>query len=228
VKITHRACFVKEPHLPLIFVNGSMLVIRWLALSVSVLVACSAYGAQAADLPSYTPKAKAKIAKVVPAKPKKVTQKAAQTVNLAGDVQLSVAPKAFEANADGDKQEDSASLIRKLAVPKKSRGYRSDMRVTITGHIIKTSGSTARVDVSAGAAKHSFTWPADEEKSGKFNISFNYTMPQGNLPAMVPLSAIAFVTKEKKAAVVLVTIDKIDIVFSDTRVATKSSGQRLE
>jgi hypothetical protein len=204
--------------IPLTFVNGIVHLIRFLALGASLLIACGHSVAHAADLPAYTPKAKAKIEKTATRSVKKTGPKEAQAI---ADFKLLVAPKAFEANADGSKQEDSASLIRKLAVPKKSRGFKSDMRVTITGHIVKTSGSTARVDIAAGEAKHSFVWPTDEEKSGRFNISFNYNMPSGNLPSAVPLSAIAFVTKENKTSVVLVTIEKIEIVFSDGRVAAR-------
>jgi hypothetical protein len=179
----------------------------------------------AADLPAYTPTHKAQKAKTSKPLSRKIAKatekKAAAKPRIAESIQLSVAPKAFEANADGPKQEDSASLLRKLLVPKKSRGFRPEMSVTISGHIVKTRGSTARLDIAAGPAKHSQVWSAEDEKSGRFTYSFNQSLTPDDALDVVPLSAIAFVTKENKSSIVLVTIDKIEIMLGNARVAAK-------
>jgi hypothetical protein len=204
-------------------------VFRCLAFCLCFAAMCAGHSAGAADIPlTYAPALKAKIAKPVVRKTPIVQKtpvvrkaKIEEAVVDNGIINLSLDLKAFEANADGPKQEDSASLQRKLVISRTADVPLPQLSVTVIGHIVKTRDSTARIDVKVGPAKHSFVWEADEVKSGGFEFRFDGMLPNGEIPSALHVTAIAFVTKLKKSSVVLVSVDKINVTISSARVAAK-------
>jgi hypothetical protein len=187
-------------------------VIRLFACCFLVCVACLGPSALAADLPllqssDYDPARDA-----VP--------------NASGsevaDIVLTLPLPSFFATADGPRMEGSDSLISEMVVPKTGKMPLPEMRVTLSGHVIKTADSLARIDIQIGAAKRSFTWGSGEVKSGRFELTFNEPVPGGKLPKAFPVSAIALVTKEQRAAVVMVSLDSITLTLASARVAEGS------
>jgi hypothetical protein len=113
------------------------------------------------------------------------------------------------ANADGAKTEDSASVEGNLIVVEPGQVTAPGMIIELTGHLVKTPHTTARIDVQVGSTRRTISWRPDDVQAGKFKIELNATMPEGELPAYLPVSALAFVTNERKGGAVMVSLEKI-------------------
>jgi hypothetical protein len=134
-------------------------------------------------------------------------------------IELVMTLDSFVANADGPKMEGSSSMIDELKLERTEAVTNPEMQVTISGFMVKTAPSVARIDLQIGDVKRSFVWARDEVKSGRYELSFSEPMPGGRVPAVLPVSALAFVTRDAPSSVVMVTLETIKISIGSTRVA---------
>jgi hypothetical protein len=194
-----------------------------------LVVSCLCHGpvASAADVPfstigdapkhvkpEFKPKKKtAKAPKVLDAR--KANMKAAAEVQQAviaptsNEMELSWVLDPLVAHADGGKREGSASAEASLVVTEPGFASAAYMTLELNGHVVKTARTTARIDVQIGGKSHTVEWTSDDVLSGRFNRTFKAPLPEGKLPPYFPVSAIAFVTREREGGAVLVTLEKI-------------------
>jgi hypothetical protein len=125
------------------------------------------------------------------------------------------------ANADGAKRESSSSSVANIVVDKPGAIISPDMIIELEGHVVKTMQSTVRLDIHVGDIKKSFNWNADEIKSGIFKITLNEKVSVGVLPALIPVSAIAFVTQTGEGHAAMVSLEKIMLRYSSPQIAIK-------
>jgi hypothetical protein len=85
------------------------------------------------------------------------------------------------------------------------------MKVDLRGHISKTRGSSARLDVAVGPLRKTFDWPRDMEKSEDFTVSLETPIAGGMLPDPFPIAAVAQARADTAQDNVLVTLDSIDL-----------------
>jgi hypothetical protein len=123
------------------------------------------------------------------------------------------------ASADGQKKEGSSSVESTLVVVEP--GYLSlpYMVIELTGHIIKTANTTARLDVHIGDVYRTASWKPEEVKSGKFKIELKAPMQEGKLPTNFLVSAVAIVTKDAKDGVVMVSLERVLVRLGKVRTA---------
>jgi hypothetical protein len=124
------------------------------------------------------------------------------------------------ANADGGKHEASSSATASIVVEQPGTLIGTRMVIELEGHVVKTVQSTVRVDIHVGDLKKSIVWNADETKSGIFKITLNEKIPAGVLPALIPVSAIAFVTQAGEGHAAMVSLEKIVLRYSSPQVAS--------
>jgi hypothetical protein len=214
-------------------------MIRRSVVLLAVCGMCFGCVADAADLPAYTVKkverALKKPAKRIKAEVKAprvaaVQSPAAVTVvklpkvavePLGDDINLTWVLDPLVANSDGAKLEDSASVEANLVVT--DPGYVAEpvMIIELTGHVVKTARTTARLDIRIGDTKRTVSWNADDVQSGKFKISINEPMLEGKLPDYYPVSALAFVTKDGKDGASMISLEKVVVRLGKIRVAGK-------
>ena len=127
------------------------------------------------------------------------------------EIDLSMELDSFSANADGDKNEGSASTQGQMIVAQPIDLRLPSLTITVSGHVVKTLDSTARLDLKAGPISHSFFWGPQDVNSGQFELSFSEVMPKGKVPSVFPVSALAFVTKTTPGSVVLISVEKIHV-----------------
>ncbi len=125
------------------------------------------------------------------------------------------------ANADGKKTEGSSSMEGNFVVQQPQKISLPTMTVQLRGHIIKTVGSTASLDITIGTALNTIKWNADEVLAKAFDITVNEAIPNGELPVLLPVSAIALVNKNAGGGAVLVSLESIDVTFTPINVALK-------
>jgi hypothetical protein len=136
-----------------------------------------------------------------------------------GSANLSWTLDTLIANADGGKDEGSASMIGSLAVAKSVRNLGPQLTIELIGHIVKTSDSSVRIDIQIGDVKHSVVWKNDEVKSGQFKIFLDEKMPAGGMPGRLAASALAMVTKQGDGRAAMVSLEKINLHLGKYRVA---------
>jgi hypothetical protein len=216
-------------------------MIRRLGLAVLAGVFCVGLTANAADLPSIAPPKKLKIY-VVQAKAKLNTQKPAvkpvavkrlKTVKVKSvtaarkivdepdrkDIDLVWVLDPLVASADGSKKEGSAGIDGNLIVTEPGFVASPDMVIELSGHIVKTAGATARLDVSISGKNHQVNWKVDDVEAGTFVIELNARLAEGRLPAYFPVSALAFATKTSKGGVAMVSLEKVRIRLAKAQYA---------
>lgn len=187
-----------------------------------------------------TKKTSAKIAAVAPVKLHAASQKRVAALATAKPtakiiLKSAVAPSEIEqannsvnlswtlgplvANADGGKNEGSASITGNLIIDKPGAKIGPQLNIELIGHIIKTPQSVVRIDVQIGDVKRTVTWKSDEIKSGTFKIMLHERLPAGVLPETFPASALAFVTKEGDGHAAMVSLEKINLHIGKLIVA---------
>lgn len=129
------------------------------------------------------------------------------------------------ANADGGKNEGSASITGNLIIDKPGAKIGPELNIELVGHIIKTPQSVVRLDVQIGDVKRTVTWKSDEIKSGTFKIMLHERLPAGVLPETFPASALAFVTKEGDGHAAMVSLEKINLRIGKLSVAGADDEQ---
>lgn len=177
------------------------------ALSVCAVVCLAGVSAMAADLPSLSwgeftrtddGPAKAEMS------PKADRQTLDMTMKIAG----------FEANADGDKLEGSANFIGQFLVNQPQKVELEQVRAKVAGLIVKTAGTTARIDVTIGGVTKTIEWAAGDVKAERFEADIMGALPNGRIESPFPVSAIALVKRDAGGGSVLVTVDTITIEVS--------------
>jgi hypothetical protein len=217
-------------------------MIRRAAVMLVVLGMCFATVVEAADLPAY-PVVKVAKPSIKSSKPKKIVLKALPVAKLkvpkkpaektasklpeaavepAGkEVNLTWVLDPLVANSDGAKREDSASVEANLVVTEPGDTLPSSMVIELTGHIIKTVDTSVRLDIRVGGLRRVVNWKADDVHSGRFHISLNGPTTGEKLPDYLPVSALAFVTKEGKEGAAMVSLDKIVVRLGNMNLADK-------
>jgi hypothetical protein len=128
-------------------------------------------------------------------------------------------PDTLVANSDGPKREGSAGQESNLVVAEPGHIIEPNMIIELSGHIIKTIGTTARIDIRVGTAHRTVSWTVDDVQAGRFNISLNETLAVGKLPEYFPVSALVFVTKDGKDGAALLSLDKVVVHVGKVSVA---------
>lgn len=187
---------------------------------------CAGWSASAADLPmspsSASKRTLAADARKVPKNAITLQRKAAIAVpDLAAaktgsggqsqEIELSWFLNSLSANADGGKDEGAASMEGNLVVAQPGLVTSPYMVIEVDGHIVKTPGTTVRVDITVGKVRRSVNWSSDQVKSGSFSVSLNAPMKAGRLPSYFPVSAIALVSREGNQGVAMVSLEKIRV-----------------
>jgi hypothetical protein len=186
--------------------------------------------AQSSTVKKLNLKAKAKVVSVVVRKPKPASVATPMVDKPVDPVEQTVAAKQpgspdvaqqeidlswvldpLVATADGSKREGSASVQGNLIVVEPGYVTSPYMVIELSGHIIKTPGTTVRLDLNIGGTHRSLNWKLDDVQSGRFKVALNAPMAEGQLPAYFPVSALAFVTKEDKQGVAMVSLEKISV-----------------
>ncbi len=212
-------------------------MIRRAVFFLAVCGMCVASTGEAADLPSYTPKKITSAVKTTPkpqkaiVKPRRVaggkplkvksapkTPKA--TIEVAArELDLSWVLDPLVANADGAKREDSASIEANLVVTEPGNVSQPLMVIEMTGHVVKTARTTARLDIRVGSTQRTVSWNSGDVQSGRFSISLNAPISEGQLPDYFPVSALAFVTQDGKDGAAMISLEKVVLRFGKVRVA---------
>ena len=164
--------------------------------------------------PAKKPTSIPKVAALLPTntEPSAMPQPAVQTPETMN--RLSWVLASLSANADGGKREGSASAKANIIVDKPGTTFGPDVVIELEGHVVKTLQSTARVDIQIGDFKKTIEWKEDQIKSGIFKITINEKIPPGVLPALIPVSAIAFVTQTGNGHAAMVSLEKIQLKYS--------------
>ena len=214
-----------------------MKMIRCAVVFLAVCGMCVASAVDAADLPAYNGKTIAKAVKKT-AKLKKIPSKVARVAVVqiparkivplsrsvaiepdGGEINLIWTLDPLVANSDGAKHEDSASEETNLVVTEPGTVSQPYMIIELTGHVVKTMRTTARIDIQIGKTHRIVSWKSDDIQSGKFRILLNEAMPEGQLPDYIPVSALAFVTKEGKEGAAMVSLEKVVVRVGKVRLA---------
>ena len=134
-------------------------------------------------------------------------------------VDMSWVLKPLVATSDGPKKEGSASQVAHIVVTEP--GYVSDpgMTIELSGHIVKTAGTTARIDIQIGKIRRVVLWKSEDVQAGKFKLSLDETMPTGRLPPYFSVSALVFVTKEGKTGAAMISLEKVVVRVGKVRLA---------
>jgi hypothetical protein len=189
-------------------------VIRHLMMGLACVSAMAAAPARAADLPAYAPDVSAvEIEGMSPG-----TEKTA-VKSLPSEINLSMTLPSLTANADGSRNQASASMEGEMIVVKPGDVPLPRMVIELSGHIIKTVNSTARIDVTIGPSSRSFTWAAKDVASGRFTLLMDGQVPGGKVPSSLPVSAIAMVTKDPGSGAVWVSLEEIKVKLTKFDVA---------
>jgi hypothetical protein len=208
-------------------------MIRRALMLVAVGGMCASSIGYAADLPLYPLKKPVPQRQVRLAKPAlKVAAKPATQKKMVAQP-LPVAPAAVEddmnlvwvldplvANSDGAKKEDSASIETNLVVTEPGHITQPMMTIELSGHVVKTLRTTARIDVRIGKSYRTVAWTVDDVQAGKFKISLDEPVKAGKLPDYYPVSALAFVTSDGKDSAAMISLEKVVVRVGKTRVAT--------
>jgi hypothetical protein len=151
-----------------------------------------------------------------PVKPKSIS-----VTNGSNQLTFSMQLDTLVANADGAKTEASSSMTGNFVVMQPHKQSLPAMTIQLRGHIIKTVGSTARLDLTIGNNKKTIEWKADEVAAKTFDITLNEVVANGELPVPFPISAFAVVNKTAGAGAVLVSLESIDVNISQLKVADR-------
>jgi hypothetical protein len=225
-------------------------MIRRAALLLAVCGVCFSSIAIAADLPTWTPqRVKSVVKHPIKKAPKKVVSKPAKAKVLAAKVPMkdvtedptaktvAVKPKTSSqpqseildltwllnplvATSDGSKNEGSASQTTNLVVTESDFEAEPEMVIELSGHVVKTLGTTARIDIKIGKNHRTVAWTSDDIEAGKFSVTLTEKIPNGPLPAYLPVSALAFVTKPGKNGAAMVSLEKVIVRIGKLRLVT--------
>jgi hypothetical protein len=142
-----------------------------------------------------------------------VKPKSISVVNGQNQLNFSMKLDSLSANADGDKTEASSSMSGSFVVQQPRHMSLPTMTVQLHGLIIKSAGSTARLDLTIGNVQKTIEWKADEAAAKSFDITLNEADLKGELPVPFPITAVAIVNKSAGSGAVLLTLETINASF---------------
>ena len=134
-------------------------------------------------------------------------------------VDMSWVLKPLVATSDGPKKEGSASQVAHIIVTEPGYVSEPGMTIELSGHIVKTAGTTARIDIQIGKIRRVVLWKSEDVQAGKFKLSLDEAMPTGKLPPYFRVSALVFVTKEGKTGAAMVSLEKVVVRVGKVRLA---------
>jgi hypothetical protein len=155
---------------------------------------------------------------VIPKKPEVAISISQPALPETTSVDLSWVLDPLVANADGGKNEGSASVTGNIVVDTPGTSCDPEMVIELEGHIIKTVDSTVRLDIQVGKIQRSVVWKADVIKSGKFNMTLKEKVEACVLGDYIPASVLAFVTKTGEGHAAMVSLEKITVRHSVTEI----------
>ena len=155
----------------------------------------------------------------------KPSQTLANLAPLGSDMNLSWMLDTLVANADGGKNEGSASVTGNLVIHKPKAKLGSALTIELIGHIIKTPQSEVRLDVQIGPVKRTVVWKSDEVKSGIFKIILDEKMPLADMAGTLPASVLAFVTKHGDGAAAMISLEKVNLHLGKVNLADVDADQ---
>jgi hypothetical protein len=141
-------------------------------------------------------------------------------VNGSEELSLAMTLDTLMANADGAKTEGSSSFSGEFLIQQPHYVTLPAVNIELKGHIIKTAGSTASLEVTIGNTKNVLKWDATEAISAPFSKSIISPVTAGQLPAPFPISASAVVSKEPGGGAVFVSLESIEVKIGRVRVAS--------
>ncbi len=137
-----------------------------------------------------------------------------------GKLQASIKIGDLGANADGNKTEASDTFNGQFLLTQPKRSDLGSFRVTIGGLIVKTSGASARVDLTFGNIKKTIEWLDADVKAERFETEVTGVIPGGRVPVPFPVEAIILVKKPADSGAVLLTVDTIKIELAPALVGS--------
>jgi hypothetical protein len=132
------------------------------------------------------------------------------------------------AKADGDVKEGSVSMSGHFAVHQPQSVALTNLHIELHGRIVKTAGSTARVDVTIGEAQGSIEWQESEVVADAFTRAIDVAVEGGQLPNPFTISAVASAKKTSESGAAIVTLEKIDVDAGSSKVADRVKQQVSE
>ncbi len=134
---------------------------------------------------------------------------------------LSITFSALEAKADGGTSEAKSIVAGHFDVTQPKLDTFNMAKVNIEGHIIKSTGSTARLVLKVGGGEQVIEWAEGTVASEKFSRSISFAMPAGgSIPNPFPVSIEAEARKIGYADAVYVSVSGVTITaVPDPRVA---------
>ncbi len=149
-----------------------------------------------------------------------VKPKSLSVVNGQEELSFAMELDKLVANADGAKTEASSSFSGEFLIQQPHYVTLPAVDIELKGHIIKTAGSTARLDVTIGNTTQTITWTASDVVAAAFTRNITSPIKAGQLPAPFPINASVFVTKDATGGAVLVSLESIDVKIGRVRLAS--------
>ena len=134
---------------------------------------------------------------------------------------LSITFSALEAKADGGTSEAKSIVSGHFDVTQPKIDTFNMAKLNIEGHIIKSSGSIAKLVIKVGGGEQVIEWADGTVASEKFSRSISFAMPAGgNLPNPFPVSIEAVARKIGYTDAAYVSVSGMAITaVPDPRVA---------
>jgi hypothetical protein len=137
-----------------------------------------------------------------------------------GKLNATIKVGGLSANVDGDKTDASDTFSGQFLLTQPKRSDLSSLRATIGGLIVKTAGSSARIDVRFGDIKKTIEWLDTDVKAERFETEVTAVIPGGRIPVPFPVEAILLVKKPAGSGAVLLTVDSIKIELAPALVGS--------
>jgi hypothetical protein len=144
-----------------------------------------------------------------------------------GGMTVSMTFDTLTAKADGKVNDASASMSGHFTVHQPRSASMPDLRIELRGRIVKTKGSTARIDVTIGNEQRSIEWSESEEVADAFVRTFNASIEGGQLPNPFTISATASAKKTTDHGAAVITLESLSVEAGSSKVAIQAQ-QALE
>ncbi len=138
---------------------------------------------------------------------------ATATVTNGADQESNVGLKILEliANAEGTKTDSSSNFSGNFAVDQPKFMPIKKVDIDVSGVIIKTNGTTAKINITIGDTVKTVEWPAEKEIAESFTTTITIDLPDGRLPSPFPVTANVQVNKPSDSGSALVSIKEINM-----------------
>ncbi len=140
---------------------------------------------------------------------------------LTADVKI----EGFTATADGEKTDAAATFSGHFLLTQPKSADLSSVKVVVSGLIIKTAGTDARLDMQFGGIAQTIEWQAAEIKNERFEKTLTLLVPGGRLPTPFDISAILLVKRNDNTGAVLISVDSLRLEAGPTLIGQNWPGQ---